>query len=156
MIFQYTHEQVMDSSKTITSRLQKPEPDGTSVWGEMLQFPGGVPTVVRGNGVKWCVKWQVGKVYAVQPYRTAKGIGHIQITAIRAYDVRDITADEAQREGFENRRDFWVLWQSMHDKDFLPTGYSALVRKEVLQDWLAQRPAERYSAWQLTFRLVTE
>lgn len=147
MMFIHTWQQVMDGSKTITSRLQKP--------GEFLHTGVmNIETVFTKNGQH--PKWQVGKSYAVQPARTAKAIGRIQITAIRAYDVRDITADEARREGFQDIGDFWFTWVSMHDKSWLET-YRYAHDCDYLHEYgFYKRPEKHYSAWQLTFRLVTE
>lgn len=150
--FQFTHSLLYVPNpatgqlKTLTSRLVHSEPDGTSVRGEMIQFPNGIPTVVRGDGVKWVVKWQVGKDYAIQPGRGMKATGRYQVLAIRRYDVRTITNDEARREGFINRYDFLRLWVSLYDKPVLDTWQEYL---------LAQRPDKRYDAWQISFK-VTE
>lgn len=164
MMFIHTWQQVMDGSKSLTSRIVKSEPDGTSVRGEMLQFPTGIPTIVRGNGIKWCTKWQVGKTYAVQPGRGKPAIGHIQLLTIRQYDVRDITADEARREGFNSEYGFWIVWTAIHlpkKYAFKPISISQIASyKELLEDCRYQLHHigcdEKFRAWQLEFKLITE
>lgn len=164
MIFQYTHQQVMDGSKTLTSRIVKPNDNALCIPDNSLMAlvegtAGTIKTVYSENGNR--LRWQVGRCYAIQPARTAKATGRFELLAIKRYDVRDITADEARREGFDNELAFWQVWCSMHDKRAFD--YVAIpIRHEVerAREYLKRRldhgmPIDdKFQAWQLAFKLV--
>lgn len=160
MQFIHTIDKVLSGKKMLTSRIVKGQPDGISARGEMLQYPRGIASVMRGDGIKWHVKWQVGKTYAVQPGRGLASKGRIQLLTIREYDVRDITADEAQREGFENELEFWRVWCGMHDRRAFNCVYLPIRNEVEAARWYLKRRLDnvdaRYAAWQLGFKLITE
>lgn len=160
----YTPNPATGQLKTLTSRLVNSEPDGTGVRGEMLQFPNGVPTVVRGNGIKWIIKWQVGRDYAIQSGRGMKATGRYEVLALRQYDIRNITKDEVYREGFVTHRGFWLLWLWMH----YPHGYQHALTvslndlknktiqgyEEWLRAYLWLCPDDKFQAWQISFKVI--
>jgi hypothetical protein len=61
-LFQHTLKALLRGEKTETSRLALPEPDGTACRGtEMIQYPSGVLSVMRGADMRWFPKWQVAR-----------------------------------------------------------------------------------------------
>lgn len=147
MQFQHTWEKVLSGEKTLTSRIVKPTEHLAHTFE--YAYVWSVPTLRP--------KYQVGKTYAVQPGRGKATIGHIELLAIRQYDVREITEDEARREGFTSRTHFWLVWSKMHDPklyDRYPTtGQLSLACETGV---MASRLTERYTAWQLAFKLCAE
>lgn len=172
MIFQHTWEKVLLGEKTQTRRQRKPlqyyfkETCQVEKWQRYLT---------------WKTVYAIGKTYAVQPARTAKGIARIQIMSIRREDVRQISEADARAEGFDSPELFWLKWCEMYDplaavqvKRFIEAvpdvvngvsypGFRVMKPTEdrelyyyTAKDYLAQRPAERYDAWVLTFALVPE
>jgi hypothetical protein len=146
MIFQHTWQKVLSGEKTQTRRIVKPG----QYQRRDFDLPGApiVQVAHTKNGVVGTgtpVVYNVGSTYAVQPARTAKAIARIRILSIRREDVRDISADDAFREGYGGIVDFLRVWTSMHDK--------SAVEFPNLR-YLYDRPAEHYQAWVLTFELV--
>lgn len=90
--------------------------------------------------------------YAGQGYIQAR----IRITGLRRCDVRNISAQDAQAEGFDSIKAFMDTWLKMHDpaacKPF-STGIGTM-GQPVLYLWT--RPNERYQAWVIEFELVKE
>lgn len=150
MQFNHTWQKVLSGEKTQTRRISLPHADGTGEFDcEMIGYPDGVMSVQRlkKHGDRWRTIYQIGKTYAVQPGRTAKGIARIRITGIRCEDVREINREDVEAEGFASRYAFWSVWTKMHDP--------AMVKGDYLYAMLmTERPAERYAAWALTFELV--
>jgi len=160
MIFQHTHELVCAGTKTQTRRIQKP-------WQVLMRFD-------RSGELFVCdtrtgrPQWAVGKTYAVQPGRGKSAIGRIRITGIREQDVREISDADVRAEGFGCKVDFLKTWTQMHDMtafgylmvDLMVGEYQRLgitVPPHVWAEWenyLQNRPAERYQAWVLEFQLV--
>lgn len=116
MIFQHTHEAVMNGTKTQTRRLVKPDHNWLTpsledsetvlaVWNETLDDY--IPT--HGPNI-----YAVGQTKAVQPGRGKSAVGRIRITAIRREDVRQISDSDVTAEGFASREDFLRLWEQMH------------------------------------------
>lgn len=162
MIFQHTWQSVIENRKTQTARLVKdgqffePE-DSYEEDGAIVHQPAGVWRWVNGKDTAVGV-WVVGRTYAVQPGRGKSAVARIRILSITRRDVRDYTAEDATREGFDNRVAFMVTYMSMNDKvampkfrdyDFPSDGFTTAM------SFLRSRPAERYDAWVLTFALVT-
>lgn len=140
MIYQRTAEWVMDKSphtnepKTETRRLYRNTDLFTTAlatvvigkdYGRVIQtVPNNAASVSRHpphNAVHKVLhgscmpRWEVGKVYAVQPARTAKGIGFIRVLGIRREDVRNITVQQAWADGFASKYDFLQVWTDMYD-----------------------------------------
>ena len=109
MIFRQV-QQVLDSSKTQTRRVVKPNEFCTgaspqrilTVWsgrydrpfcGEFAKCAG-----ATAEGLGRC-KWVVGRTYAVCPGRGKHSVGRIKLLEIRRERVQDITGADAQAEG---------------------------------------------------------
>jgi hypothetical protein len=168
VIFQHTFEAVLSGKKTQTRRIAAPEPNGESCAGfEMISYPMGIKAVVRGSrdDMKWNVKWQVNKDYAVCPGRGKSQVARIRLTDIRREDVRCISEQDAVAEALYSPFEFLEVWTHMHDKpawnaqnntDFSDGDESGRISHSAAwMSWLkGTRPAERYQAWVLTFELV--
>lgn len=174
MIFQHTWQKVLDGSKTQTRRLVKPFD-----WVGLRESGEAVYTIQDR------IRWEVGKTYAVQPFRTAKSIARIRILSIRQQDVRYISVEDAYAEGFrpgssgrvptEAICGFLDTWCRMHDPAFvfwfeyriadwmwhtnrrqMQQGTIEVGSWQSVLEAMKQRPAERYTAWVLSFELITE
>ncbi len=159
MNFKYTWLKVVDGTKTQTRRLIKGvnltvdvhgTPGATDSPNFGLLGPIKVVTTETGRQL-----YEVGQVLAVQPGRGKPAVARIRITAIRREDVREISDADVEAEGFETRLDFFDVWCDMHDHSFHK---QYLYNSDMGYEWndygLALRPAERYTAWALTFELV--
>lgn len=157
MLFQYTWRLVVDGTKTQTRRIKKKDE----------HFEDGRVFTFDTYSFKERTRWEVGKTYAVQSGRGKPAIGRIRITGIREQDVREISDADVCAEGFVfNKADFLKTWTQMHDKpgylmaDLMAGEYQRLgmtVPLHVWAEWenyLQNRPAERYQAWVLEFQLV--
>jgi hypothetical protein len=157
MIFQHTLAKVLDRTKTQTRRRVKPreykrtDPD----------LPGNpiVQVAVADKNGGWVgtgspVRFNVGSDYAVQPGRGQKSVARIRITQIRREDVRNISDEDAEAEGFDTKEDFWHTWIEMHDPRYLETYQYAVDTQQLDEYGFYKRPTERYDAWALTFELV--
>jgi len=159
VIFQHTHELVLNGTKTQTRRIQKP-------WQALMRFDYGEPFVCDTRTGR--VVYQAGKTYAVQSGRGKPAIGRIYIEDISSQDVRGISDADVRAEGFAFKADFLNTWTQMHDMtafgylmvDLMVGEYQRLgitVPPHVWAEWenyLQNRPAERYQAWVLEFQLV--
>jgi len=167
MIFQHTWQWLFEPSphtgelKTLTSRIMKPRDIETNEFGNELNcainglyLP--VLDAIRDRDT-WRIKWQIGKIYAIQPARTQKAIGRFTIIEIKRYDVRDISEPEARAEGFARSVDFLMTWCRMHDKGvmlpIIPDYETGLIAWADMEGSLSIRPAYRYQAWQLRFEV---
>ncbi len=180
MLFIHTIDKVLSGEKTQTRRLIKP-PNDVPVWnghnGEQRAIIG-IGKMASMNVDRWVdVQYAVGKTYAVQPGRGKKSVARIQITGIRKEDVRQICDADIRAEGFldeniaEAHLNFLAVWAGMHDK---PLGFYRDDKRwhwdgtwgykgkdgEHLADTVTafcafdDRPADRYTAWALTFKVV--
>lgn len=148
--FQHTLKQLLMGQKTETSRLALPEPNGTGEYDcEMITFPMGTMAVslLKKNARNWSHKWVVGKDYAIQPSRTAKSIGRFRVLNIWRQDVRTLTAEQAEAEGFESRLAFLSCWIKMHDPRIYNQWQGVLLRVD-------NRPNEYYSAWRMSITVL--
>ncbi len=137
MIFQHTLEQVLDGTKTQTSRIVKA---GHKFCEPMMVYPAEVITAKKKS------LYRVGSTYAVQGGRGQKGVARIEITSIDRKDVRSFTDEEIKAEGFASDNDFFNVWCAMHDPDMLLWALKGLSLKT--------RPKERYQAWVINFNLL--
>jgi hypothetical protein len=166
MIFQHTIDAVLNGTKTQTSRIVKHTDVVTWVKpGELYRhrvedLPTWDVDVSSMNKAIMCVScnnrqlWRVGNTYAVQPGRGQKAVARIRILQIRLMDVRYISAQDAVDEGFIDIYEFLKVWCKMHD----PVGYKVVKPITSLYTVLPRiplldRPAERYRAWVISFKL---
>jgi hypothetical protein len=128
------------------------------------------------------IKWQVGRLYKVQPargqqtihYRPLMGVGsgyeaqsgqpggnggkqwkplQIRITDIRREDVRQISEADAVAEGFVNS-DTYLGWRANHyDHKLWKVWDEKTVDLVGWREFIAARPAYLYDAWALTFEV---
>jgi hypothetical protein len=166
--FGKTLSKVLDGTKTATSRLVKPgdvEMVGGEPTPETEYFTRGNVLYVRGpaeivnampitrvdrNGR---ILYEVGKDYAIQPGRGQKSVGRYRITAIERYDVRTITPERANAEGFKTPAAFLEVWVSMHDKQGAGIRGGRIDSQWVF-DYLKTRPAAKYDAWYIAFEVL--
>lgn len=171
-LFQHTLGQLLRGEKTETSRLALPHADGEHIVGrEMIQYPMGNKAVMRGTPHGWRLKWQVGKDYAIQPARGVKAIGQYRIVDIWWQDVRTLTREQSEAEGFAwptPWTDFIQLWVKMHDsaRQFSlgedgfyhyhrGVGYGwQIAQLTDLIDMINNRPAEHYQAWRMSIEVL--
>lgn len=125
MIFQATWQAVLDGSKTETRRIVKPgEQYEPEFW---LSEKYNLPAFVRLPSLRH--KWQVGRIYAVQPGRGQKAVSRIRLLEIRQERLQDITEAGAIAEGvalqawaadsyyqFPRTAGYAQLWDSIHPK----------------------------------------
>lgn len=152
MIFAHTLDKVLSGEKSQTRRIRKP---GDEFFPEDL---GDAAAVMHKGFSAYRLMWEVGKTYAVQPGRGKPAVARIQIVNIRREDVREISDADVKAEGFETASDFFMTWCKMHDKGqtlpIIPDYYTGAIVWQGVRSELQQRPAERYQAWVLIFRLV--
>lgn len=160
-LFQHTLGQLLRGEKTETSRLSLPHADGEHIVNrEMIQWPSGVKSVMRGTAQGWRIKWQVGQQYAIQPARGVKSIGKYKLLDVWQQDVRTLTPQQVTAEGFSNLSGFLVVWCAMHDKTQNPVVLGT--NDEPLDDlwhkaFMAQHPyPERYQAWRMKIEVQYE
>ena len=168
MIYQHTWEKVLSGEKTNTRRIEH--------LGDMFTFPISMVVIGKDHGKildslpalpeysahhqiyrvvnNGITRYQVGKTYAVQPGRGKKSVGRIEITNIRREDVRCISDEDVQAEGFQTTGDFWHTWVSMHDKSWYETFCYANDCDYLREYGFYERPEKRYQAWVLTIKLV--
>lgn len=150
MLFIHTWEKVLSGEKTQTRRIAKP--------GETLK----AGTLFNSRGIKW----DMGRVYSVQPGRGLKSVGNIQVVRI-SYDedVRLISEENARAEGFADKKEFLLVWSAMHDKAFFKSysgfylGTAGLAEEQWYERKYQEiflRPAHFYDAWVLEFKLVKD
>ena len=73
---------------------------------------GGKKTVTRR---RLPVRYQPGKVYAVQPGRGKRHVGHIKVRRVEEQRLSMVMKwGEARREGFRRRGDFINYWEKLH------------------------------------------
>lgn len=153
MIFQHTWEQVVSGAKTQTRRIAKPE---HLVVPSTIDAGAFIIGRTDAKGLQRVI-YRVGGVYSVMPARGVRGVkkvAEIAINRIWAEDVREITESDAIAEGFYGDVDFWHTWVEMHDKPYYETfKYAADV--DYLNEYgFFDRPASRYTAWALDFRVI--
>lgn len=154
MIFEHTWQWLGVPSphtgklKTRTSRLQKPN----QTWltdKDHCTLANPITGVYNGDRAIWLL----GRTYAVQPGRGLKQIGRVKILSIDEQDVRQITLEQAQAEGFKTIEDFLHVWADMYDKWTLKA-WRKWSRKLSFRGFVASRPYQKYQAWILTFEFI--
>lgn len=180
MIFQTQNaiDKILKGEKTQTRRIVKPTHRNLlGYWSD------GTHEIISEvyNAGRDRPLYQIGKTYAVQPGRGKPGVVwyrgdnplwdketrwdvpcdgqnewwtplRIRILAIRREDVRNISEDDARAEGYDNTISFLIAWCTMHDKQAFPK--SITPDRYWRETLLAERPADRYDAWALTFEMV--
>jgi hypothetical protein len=58
--------------------------------------------------------WTVGRAYAAQPGRGKPASLHFIVTEIRRERLADLTFEDARREGFKTRDDFFEYWADLY------------------------------------------
>ncbi len=93
---------------------------GPELIGKVLS---GAKTVTRR---RLPVRYQAGRIYAVQPGRGKKHVGHISVVSASRERLRTVMLlGEARREGFRYQRDFTNYWERLHG----PIQYSEIVTR---------------------------
>lgn len=163
MLFIHTWEKVLSGEKAQTRRIVKPTEhmfaghEGT-VWSVLNPKTLGDPQLRA--------VYETNKKYAVQPGRGKAAVGSILITNIRHQeDVRYISEEDVKAEGLADKKEFLLIWASMHDKAFFKNyssfyiGTAGLAEECVVErryQGIFQRPSEFYRAWVLEFKLVKD
>lgn len=123
-------------------------------------------------------KVMVGQDYAVQPGRGKLGVCwnakfqvwretgpnnrvddvtkmlRIRVLDIRREDVRRISLEDTEAEGFYTRNEFWEVWCGFYDKPGLAIIAAHKPHNVIVQAGLLERPDELYQAWAYTFEVV--
>lgn len=158
MIFQHTWEKVLSGEKTQTRRLVRPGQRLQEVFYDWQQM-----YVYADETNKRCVYGTYHdvlypKTYAVQPGRGQKAVARIRILSIKREDVRVISDEDVEAEGFKSISDFCITWVKMHDKSvtvpIIPDYNTNEIIWHGVRNYLLSRPAEYYDAWVLTFEVV--
>lgn len=151
----YTPNPATGQLKTLTSRLVKPG-DGYHEWYNTIDECW--EAYIENNNR---IKWHTGGNYAIQPGRGMKATGRYEVLALRQYDTRDITNDEARREGFENEIEFWKVWCGMYYKSAfnyvaIPIRHEVGRAREYLKQHLDHGSAidDKFQAWQISFKVI--
>ena len=170
MIFQHTLDKVLSGEKTQTRRIVKP--------GETFEpadpicgYPAGVYCWKRNFAQTARPVYIAGKTYAVQPGRNEFAHWYynggewvelrICVTDIRREDVREISDEDVQAEGYESHAAFWLTWCKRYDSFLFKPGQlvmskvlSAEHMEREMMALMKARPAAQYDAWVLTFEVV--
>lgn len=84
----------------------------------MIFSPEMVEKVMDGSKVvtrrRLPTRYQAGKMYAVQPGRGKRHVGHIEVLGVNTESLWSITEEDARLEGFANRSDFKRYWKLLH------------------------------------------
>lgn len=60
------------------------------------------------------IRYKVNGLYAVQAGRGWPHVGHIRVNTVDVEELRDLTREEAQREGFATIGAFMDYWVKLH------------------------------------------
>lgn len=78
----------------------------------------------------------------------------IRVLDIRCEDVRKISLEDVEAEGFYKRDEFWEFWCSFYDKPGLAIIAAHKPHNVVVRTGLLERPDELYQAWAYTFEVL--
>jgi hypothetical protein len=78
----------------------------------------------------------------------------ILITDIRREDVRRISLEDVEAEGFYTRDEFWNVWCSFYDVPGLAIIAAHKPHNVIVRTGLLERPDELYQAWAYTFEVL--
>jgi len=143
MLFQHTLNQVLDGSKTQSSRIWKDSYYPEYYEGELI-------AIRRLNGN---LLYYIGQELSVQPSRGKKGVARIRIQELHKADVRTFDAGDFERETLNDIL-FYKTWTSMHDK-----AHYKVTETHSTNEWIKRlnlRPEQFYTALVFIFELVTE
>lgn len=87
---------IHQGKKTMTRRPAKPEPGST--W-----YEGGC-------------KIKPGRVYGAQPGRAKPAALRVTVTDVHLERLGDISLDDARREGFKTREEFFAYWEQLYGR----------------------------------------
>lgn len=62
------------------------------------------------------IRYKIGGVYAIQPGRGKRHIGHIQVRDVIAEPLAFLDEVDAVREGFRSAEEFYRYWAVLHRK----------------------------------------
>lgn len=62
---------------------------------------------------RW-MKWQVGRTYAIQSHRSSPTLGRFKLTGIRREPLWELTAEDAEKEGYDSRVTFRQDWDRIN------------------------------------------
>jgi hypothetical protein len=144
MIFAHTIDNVLNGTKTQTSRIWKDN--------YVLDTYEGHTIGIRSQRGR--LLYYIGQELSVQSARGTKGIARIRIQELHKCDVRDFDADDFKREGFEWLHEFIEVWIQMHDKGYWQ--WSLKFPELGFMGYLSRRPKNHYTALVFIFELVTE
>lgn len=99
---------VENGTKTNTRRIKKDN--------EFLSEDG-LTVYTRLKNGKVRVKWQVGRTYAAAPGRGQNQTCRTKLLGLREECAADISAVDAQREGFADRAGFFEAWDRINGKN---------------------------------------
>lgn len=155
--FQHTLRQLLTGEKTETSRICKLQDEAFSILG-LWEDEGGEILSVYNHDQERKV-WVTGKDYAIQPARGVHSVGRYRVEAIWRQDVRMLTYAQVQAEGFFSLVAFLGVWSQMHDKpveEFRRQCGLKNFNYDAMDEYMKNRPAERYQAWRMTIKVLWE
>ncbi len=124
MIFQHTIDNVLNGTKTQTSRIWKGNYVFSSNESDKWMY-----CVYSSNTSPMRRVYQVNQIHGVQPGRGKKSVAHIKITHLEKRMVHTFTDADIVREGFANRAEFLKVWRAMHGMEQM----ALVIRFELVQ-----------------------
>lgn len=117
--------------------------------GYALALPPDQPRLLRNGRLLY----RVGGTYAIQPRGRQRAIAEVKILKITGEDVRTITQEEVEKEGYLIPTTFWSTWCYRHDPDLIPF-FGIASKLGRVHDLINDRRPEAYQAWVLTWERV--
>ena len=103
-------ERILSGRKTQTRRIFGENDDFSARGG--MNMAGLIRTIMPDG--KKRLRWEAGRVYAVQPGRGKCAVARVGITAIRVQRLGGISEDDARAEGFPDRAAFLDYWRKLY------------------------------------------